>query len=486
MRSFAWAIALSMVAHTAWANPAETLGVGARSIGTGGSGVAWVNDPTAAYTNPAGLSHIRRPEGQLGFLFGAESFEAIPSVWWDTNQDGAIDEQDDPLQVSSNVDDTLGFTASMGRNIGKRFGVGLTLYVPAKRLIRFMTFEPSLPTYFMQYNRPQRLVLALGVGAKVAPGIHLGASVDVVPRAHSHLVATVSGGLHGVDEEDQVLDPVVVDVHQVAINLKPGASPILGLQIDFGQWVKALKGLQLGLVWRGSAGFPLTLDVNVQGNVSISDIGELEPYVAAAILQGQMQMTDHYVPMSVSGGLSYSSRTGHGFYIDAIWRDWRPMQAAVAQVKNGDLTLPLVDLEDGLQDNNPLEVTLQPTVSIRGGAEFTLPKKTLPNGFQYVQLQLRVGAGFDPTPLKSQGWDSALLDTERVMVSAGVSLETADPLKLLNGPLQFDLFGQFHGYMARSLARQSAEPKAGYPVDSSEILIGGTGWLVGGQWRFAY
>ena len=67
--------------------------------------------------------------------------------------------------------------------------------------------------------------------------------------------------------------------------------------------------------------------------------------------------------------------------------------------------------------------------------------------------------------------------------SAGFCVETSDPLELLDGPIQFDVFGQFHRYIPRVLTRLS-DPDTGYPIDSTTLPIGGYGWIVGGQWRF--
>ena len=190
MRKQGFAFILCTLVSGAYATPPETIGFGARSIGSGGGGVAWVADPTAAHVNPAGLSHLDRPEAQLGLIYSQETFRELPPVWWDTNRDGSVDENDNGLAVSSNVDDTIGFTAATGRNVGKKFGIGLALYVPARQLMRFMTFEPSLPTYFMHYNRPQRLVLSLGFGGTVAPGLHsvqaLSLSQDPNPNLWRH------------------------------------------------------------------------------------------------------------------------------------------------------------------------------------------------------------------------------------------------------------------------------------------------------------
>ena len=163
------------LSQSAYATPAETIGLSARSIGMGGGGVSWIDDTTASYLNPAGLSHLNRSEGQIGFFGGPETFQALPEVWWDTNRDGAVDERDAPLRVSSNTEDVMGFTARWDETSVENLASAST-YVPAKRLIRFMTFEPSLPTYFMHYNRPQRLMLSLGIGGTVTPGGHIEAA----------------------------------------------------------------------------------------------------------------------------------------------------------------------------------------------------------------------------------------------------------------------------------------------------------------------
>ena len=468
------------------ATPPETFGFGARSSGTGGGGLAWSNNSTSAYLNPAGLSRVRSPEAGLGVIGGFERFQALPDVWWDTNRDGVINTLDTPLAVSSNVENTVGMHAYAGRNIGGKFGIGLALYVPAQRIIRFMAFEPSLPVYFMHVNRPQRYVLALGVGGEPIKGVHVGFSMDLVPKARSTLVATLAGSIQPPDGENETVSEIVVDVHEVGIDLRAGMSPVLGLQLDLGTWSDALQGLSLGATWRGAVGFPLDIEVDVQGNVGLEDIGELEPYITAAILKGNIQLFDHYVPMSVAFGFAYQFPAGHGFYLDATWKDWRPMTPAVASITDADLLFPLIDLSDTLQDGNSTAVVLRSTWSVRGGGELFFPKKIVSNRFEYVQVCLRFGAGYEQTPLVGQGSNTALLDTDRVLVALGAGVETQDPLQLLNGPIRFDLFSQFHGFPNRFLPHQSDTPEAGFPVEESGFPIGGFQFVAGAQWGFEY
>ena len=220
---------------------------------------------------------------------------------------------------------------------------------------------------------------------------------------------------------------------------------------------------------------------DVQANGSI-DLEDLSPYVAAAILQGPATTTDHYVPMTLTSGISYTTPTGHGTYLDIIWKDWRPMTEAVARFSDGTLLLPL----SGVVDNNDMDVVLKATVTVRGGAEFALPRATLNNGFQYAQTRIRVGGGYDPTPLGSQGSDSALLDTDRVMASLGPSVETADPLQLLAAPFSLIHLVNSTATYPGFLPHETEISKAGFPVDSTAFPIGGIGWVVGGQWHFEY
>ena len=69
---------------------------------------------------------------------------------------------------------------------------------------------------------------------------------------------------------------------------------------------------------------------------------------------------------------------------------------------------------------------------------------------------------------------------------AQIGIETADPLNLLDGPIQFDIYGQYHAYLPRFLPHGSDEPAAGFPTVGDGFPIGGYGWVVGGQWRFEY
>jgi hypothetical protein len=467
----------------------DTYGVGADHIGMGGGGVAHVADGAAALMNPAGLVRVRRPMVSAGVSWGMVDFADPPPVWWDTNRDGQVDERDPPLELTANVDDTLGLHLDLARQIGSRFGVGLAAYVPLQRLFRLKTFEPSLPTYVMHDNRAQRYVLAAAIGGMPVSGLYIGVGADVVPRVAFDVSLTADIAVTGDDSANdlgELVGDVRIDIHEIELDVVPGIAPMVGVQLDFGSWSPALEGLMFGATWRGEIGVPIDARMDIQANLSASDLGELDPFVLAGIVGADLALFDHYVPMKVELGLSYRHARYFTAYADARWTDWRGMLLSVAQLESARLTTPLFDLNDAIRDGNDYQLNLRSTWSVRAGAEMRLPRFEFTNKFRYLQIVTRAGFGWEPTPLAGQGDNSAFLDSDRWWLAGGLGFETFDPLNLFNGPFHVDLFFQYHQLTPAQLGRSTSEPRAGYPVDTDRIDIGGSILVLGAEVGFAY
>ena len=68
----------------------------------------------------------------------------------------------------------------------------------------------------------------------------------------------------------------------------------------------------------------------------------------------------------------------------------------------------------------------------------------------------------DPLPVDPRAIESsALLDADRLVVSGGAGVEFWDPFALVDGPVSFDAFLQWHALMPSSLPRATAEPRSG-------------------------
>lgn len=483
-------IALLALELSAQATVPDSYGAGGRAIGMGGGGIAVVDDGSAAAINPAGLYQIRRPTVSLGFSEVSEKFAAVPALYWDTNRDGIVDDLDTPLDYSAGVDDAAGFHFAAGRNVGGKFGVGVSGYVPATRLLRFSTFEPELPTYIQYDNRPQRYTLAVGVGGQPIRGLAIGAGIDFVPAARYSVALTIDATITGTENPDGTVDELVgnvnVDVHEMDLDLVPGFAPTVGVQLDFGEWSPKLKGFWLAAAYRGSVGLPISVDLDLQANVRAEDIGDLDPFIFAAILEGKLALFDHYVPAMLTLGAAYRAEDTFSTYIDIRQTMWRRMTLNVARVEDVNVTSPLVELDDFVTDGNAYDVTLRNTISIRTGLELRLPEWKLDSDLRYIRLYVRGGFQWEPTPLVSQGTNSAFLDADRMGVAAGIGFETWDPWELVDGPVRFDVFAQYHTLLPSTLAHNSDVPAEGFPIDGAGIPIGGQLLVVGGSWGFDY
>lgn len=484
------ALALSCLATSSHAAIPDMIGTGALSMGAGGGGVAIAGDGAAARLNPAGLNRIERPTIAIGLSSAMHDFYPSPDLWWDTNRDGLIDYKDDPLVYDVNPEPALGLHLHGGRNVGGKFGIGLAAYVPVDRLLSFGTFEPELPNYFLYGHRHQRFNFALGVGGEVFKGIAVGAAVDVLAAARFDLVATLDaqviaegGGDAGLED---VVGDVVVDVHELDLDVVPDFAPIIGIQWDVGQAVPPLHGLWLGASWRGSAGLLITADLDVQANIAAEDIGDLEPFVFSALIDGGLEIYDHYVPGQGAIGAAYRLEDTLDLYVDARYTHWKPMILNAARIADVDITSPLIDIDDIVRDGNDHQVVLRSTWGVHSGLSLELPRFEVGKGIRYLQLTMRGGFGFEPSPLFDQGKSSALLDADRTMYTLGAGVEHFDPFQLVDGPVRYDLFFQLHQLATGVLPRSTPVPAAGYPRGADSISVGGRILMFGLEWSFDY
>ena len=466
----------------------DKYGVGARSMGSGGGGVAMVENGAAAHLNPAGLGRIRRPTATMGVSTALTRFRTLPDLYWDTNRDGVLDERDEPLAYSPNVRNATGFHITAGRNIGGKFGLGIYAYMPPSSIIRFGTFEPDLPNYFMYSNRPLRYVAAAGVGGEIIRGVNIGASVDFVPKARYDVFLTIDSTItgSGSDDVEDLVGEIEIDVHEMSLDVVPDFAPTVGVQLELGRWHEKLQGLVIGASYRGSVGLPIDVNIDLQANISASDIGDLEPFVLPIILKSGLKIYDHYVPPVLNLGIAYRTDQTFSAYADARWTNWRKMIINVARLSEPDVQSPLVNLDDQIVDGNDYSYDLRSVWALRMGTELRLPRWEFDNRFRYLRVTVRGGFGYEPTALVSQGSNSALLDSNRTFFTVGAGAETWDPLNLVDGALRLDLFAQYHVLASGSLPRSADVPTNGYPVEGGTLPIGGNVFVAGIQWGFDY
>ena len=257
--------------------------------------------------------------------------------------------------------------------------MGIVGYIPTRRVLQLRTSEPDLPEYFLYTSRQQRYMLAAAVGGQIVNGVHVGVGVDFVPRVIIDVTMTLSATVTGDDGPnlDNTVTEVVVDLHELQLDLVAGFAPTLGVNLDLGAWSPPLEGATIGLAFHGASGLPVQSRIDAQINASVEDIGDLEPYVIAAVAQAGLRLYDHYVPMTLALGLSYKPEKKFGAALDLTWANWRLFTASVANLTDAEVTSPIVRLDDAIVDGNAFAAEFRSTLTVRSGVEFPLPEITL-------------------------------------------------------------------------------------------------------------
>jgi len=489
-------LAAALLSGTAAASPVDFHGFGAATMGRGAGGVALADDAASVFLNPAALTQLDGGQFVLGYAAIRYRFDALPDVSWDTNRDGRLTDADDPLTPDLPMSSADGIMIALGRPLGDRVGVALDVFIPKDRLFRLHTFETELPTYFMYENRPHRYALTGGAAVEPGGGLSLGAGVRMLPQVVIDAVfqvdMVVSGeaagdsGQGSFDGAEDILS-VGVDVNDITVDLVPGFAPTAGFQWELGAVAPALEGFSLGGTWRGTTGMPVDITLDMQVNAAAEDIGDLEPTTVAVILQGALELFDHYVPSQLQGGISYETSDTLSLYADVQYTRWEAFTLNVARLLDAELQASLLDLSElTITDGSGVSAQFRNTLGYRAGTEIKLPEWTLPGDAGTGRIALRGGFGYDPSPLAAQTDDTTLLDADRLIIALGAGFIHGEPFGLSGGPSVVDLFAQYQPLASAALTREAEVPTAGYPAEGTTVPIGGDLLAAGIQWRLDY
>ncbi|MCB9791733.1 MAG: outer membrane protein transport protein [Alphaproteobacteria bacterium] len=488
-------LSVSLICPAALASPADIVGFGAAQIGRGGGGVALPGDGGSAMLNPAGLSSHEGSNFLVGYSALRFRFDDLPPLYWDVNRDGLVTEDEGAIQLDmgTEYDPADGMMLGVARDFAGKVTLGASMFVPSGRLLRLKTFDPSVPTYFMHQNRAHRYAVAVALAGEPVRGLHVGGGVRVV----SHSVLTVNLTLDATvagepdDESSSASDLVAAsgEVHDLTFDLIPDVIPIAGIRWDVGELVEPLEGLAFGAAFRGEGAIPVDVAIDGQVNTRAEDVGDLEPVVAAIVAKAQLHIFDHFVPMQLRAGAAYTWQEKVGGYVDLEYTRWSRMNPSVSQLGEVTLNATLADLSNipFTDTNDTSAVLFEDTVGFKAGVQATLGDFELPGPLKSGRANLRAGFAYIPSPLVSQGPDTALLDADRLGFSGGLGIEHAPLWDLIPGPHAWDLFFQHQLLASGQLERPTPdEPRAGYAVDGAPIPIGGGLTAAGMQWSIVY
>jgi long-subunit fatty acid transport protein len=479
-----------LLLSTALASPAEFYGFGGASIGQGGGGVANVADTSAAFLNPAGLSHMERPEILFGGSLVRFKMPTLPGVYWDTNRDGLITSADKALQVDGTPDAADGGMMGFSTPILDRYHIAGALFLPKAHLTRFQTFDPSIPTYFMLENRLHRYAMALAGSVELPKGVSIGGGARMLVRAPLALSFTLSTAISAEDASDGEEDFVSaeLDVHAIDLRLEADMVPTFGIQWDVGEVLPSLQGLRLGFSGRGEASMDIDVFMDGQINAELINAGDLEGTTLALVYASKVHVLDHFLPGQLQAGAAYSPVEALDIYVDGQYTHWSGMELNIAQISETILEATLADLSaSSISDGNQLDVDFRDTFSLKMGVSLRFPEWDLGESLGRVQLIPRGGFGYEPSPLGGQSAESALLDSDRLIFALGLGSIHHFQAFGDSRRLEWDLFFQRHKLASGPYDRPvSEELKAGYPVGGASIPIGGGVTVAGIQTRYQY
>ena len=416
-------------AGSALANPLDVFGAGARATAMSGAFAGVADDGSAAYYNPAGLAQVARYQLEGGYVF------MQPRLLLNGKDNG----------VDANRGTTFSFVGSQ-KIAGHRLTVGVNLFFPDQHVLRFLMLPDTNPRYSLYYNDNHALSAYVCGGLEILPWLYVGAGINYI-----------GGNKGGVDFQ---------------INEKEPSSG--SLKSDIGNTITPLAGVmfrphpavRIGLTYRHPTEVELVLpnrivlpSITIFGNNPI-------PIIRNSVITLLTTAFSHFSPRQIEFGVSWRITDRVLVSGDVTWYQWSGMRSptpyTTIQVTGGfgeifPKTLSFAVPKPGLRD------TFVPAV----GAEAT------PLVSRHVDLLVRAGYAYRPTPVPPQGGAMNFVDSNTHIVSAGLGLNFKDFAKVLTRPISLDFYGQAHFLEPRTFVKTRLWDPVGDYRASGEVYGGG-------------
>lgn len=361
--SLAFVVALaSMTPGLALAGGIEIDEQSARATGTAAAQTAVANDPSAVFYNPAGL--VDQPG------FNAQVTGSL--IYTVTHADSVDPASGAPVHTEA-THPALVPTLFLSQRLGKHVALGLGVFTQWGEHFGWPTNWPG--RFVGQFVDITTATFDFSVSVRLLSFLSIGGGLDVVPGAVDLYRAANFGSAEG-------------SLH-VGLN-GVGVGGNVGFLVDLvPHW------LRLGFMYRSR------VDLDLDGHGAIS-----APVELAAVAGGrQLAQTTLILPHTLAAGLAFTP--SHIFTLSGDLRVtlWRDLQA---------LTLTLTDPAappGTTPQSQALPLLLHNSWALRFGGELRLVGG---------HLHVRLGLGYDSTPLPLVALGPLLPDAPRMEVSAGL------------------------------------------------------------------
>jgi long-subunit fatty acid transport protein len=425
--ALALAGALGLCAPAADASPEDIFGFGPRSSALGATGAASADGYEAVYGNPALLSLARARQLTVGFSSAVFDVQAKTRLSYD------------PLRGS-----IIGavLPVPFGGFLKDRIAIGLGFFTPFDLVVRGRILYPEIPQYPLA-DRAQSVAVQAGIGVDLGglvPGLRIGGGFAALAAlSGTVLVATDASGRIGTTVDD---------------TLVASYGPIVGASYDIDDtW-------RVGVTFRGVlvGNFNVVITVKDLGDLvvpplNISGVAQYDPWQIA------LELARVRGPWKVAVGLTY--------------KHW----SAYPGLAEPTVRCPTVDPTTGLPFTDECTATAPPPP---GYHDTVVPRVGVERSFAAaprVDVHVRGGFFFEPSPAPAQSQLSNLYDNHRAAFTLGYGVEVGPP----SARIAFDLFGQAQALIPRDHVKESDVPASnpGAPSVTTSGVIGAFGTTVG-------
>lgn len=390
-----------MLAATAWGDPLDTFGFGARSTGMAGAVTASARGAAAAHTNPAGLALGDDAEILIGWGYGRMGL--------DVNGE------------SAGILDTHG--ADLGLAIPFKIGgvpvsVGTALHLPDQFIVRVQLIPATEPHFVLLDNDVHRIVVEPVAAIRPWPWLALGAGASILADAVGRTIRFDVGVVGGQPLGQGALD----------VELPPRVAPIVGALI------MPHERVRIGLAYRGEV--DLAMRLGILANVDVAGVVTGDALI-------DIRALNYFTPRRVTGALSVDVLPELTLSAELAWLGW-------SQFEGGS---PDVRILIALGISPPLISTLFPpdnfsdTLVPRGSVEWRIRP----------EVAVRGGYALEPSPVPAQVGLTSFADNERhvIALGAGFSLDVLRPI--LSHPLTLDIGLQLHHLRDKLTVKDQAQ-----------------------------
>jgi hypothetical protein len=396
-------------APVARANSAELFGMGSRYSGMGDAATALSFGPSAAFHNPAGVANGRQAE----FHFSSTAY-----IGWLKIRD-ARESIENPYEFAVGLTVPVPFEGKLA----DRVWVGLLVSAHPDIVARVISHLPTDPFYPYFDNRTQRVVVLPTGAVRLLDSSRWG-------RLTLGLGLNVFAGLDGV----------IVGTEGASRSLEARVSQTLGGSFGFNAGARySYRWLHVGLAYRQQFSMRFRTDSY--------------NFVAGADLNLNIDAEGLFSPHIFALGLAATPAPDLAVALDVTYALWRLYEGPYVEVSS---VLPLVG---SLTGDTP-EIQFRDAVGVKAGVEYRV---ALPRG---IHLPLRLGLGFESSPVPDQGGRTNMLDGHKLVVSAGIGVDMG---LLLGRRVWLDMHLRMHALIPRTFEKRIVVPQPECPAGPSPV-----------------